>query len=133
MILAAMPSSAQDLIKQGKEHFKNMRQLTFGDENAEAYFSGDNKQIILQSTRDDYVCDQIYTMDADGSSFRMVSNGPGRTACPFFNPRGGNIIYASTYLADTLCTPARIVKRDGEPCHEELPGICPQSESDRSG
>ncbi len=105
MILAAMPSGAQDLIGQGEKHFKNMRQLTFGGENAEAYFSGDDKRIILQSTRDDYDCDQIFTMDADGSGFVIVSNGLGRTTCPFFNPRSGNIIYASTYLADTLCPP----------------------------
>jgi TolB protein len=105
MILASIPSSAQDLIMQGERHFKNMRQLTFDGENAEAYFSGDDKLIIFQSTRDGHDCDQIYTMAVDGSGVKIVSNGLGRTTCAFFNPRGENIIYASTCLADTLCPP----------------------------
>jgi Tol biopolymer transport system component len=105
VILAALPSGAQDLIQEGEKHLKNMRQLTFGGENAEAYFSGDDKRLILQSTRDDLQCDQIYTMNIDGTGLSMVSNGLGRTTCAFFNPRTDNIIYASTYLADTLCPP----------------------------
>ena len=58
MILAALPSSAQNLIQKGEKHLKNMRQLTFGGENAEAYFSGDNKRLIMQTTRDDLQCDE---------------------------------------------------------------------------
>ncbi|UCC79952.1 MAG: PD40 domain-containing protein [Candidatus Zixiibacteriota bacterium] len=96
---------AQDLIQPRETHFDNMRQLTFRGENAEAYFSGDDKRLIFQSTRDEYNCDQIFVMNADGGDIRLVSNGRGRTTCAFFNPVGGNIIYASTYMADTACPP----------------------------
>ncbi|MBI2150715.1 MAG: PD40 domain-containing protein, partial [Acidobacteria bacterium] len=53
--------------------FRNIRQLTFGGENAEAYFSFDGKRIIFQSTRAPYKCDQIFTMNADGSNVRLLS------------------------------------------------------------
>lgn len=98
-------ASAQDLIKPGEKHFDNMRQLTSRGENAEAYFSGDDKTLIFQSTRGEYECDQIFAMDTDGDDIRLVSNGRGRTTCSFFNPIGGNIIYASTYTADPACPP----------------------------
>lgn len=96
-------ASAQDLIKPGEVHFKNMRQVTFGGENAEAYFSGDDSRLIFQSTRDGYKCDQIYTMNVDGSDVKLLSNGQGRTTCAFFRPDGSDIIYSSTFMADTLC------------------------------
>lgn len=51
----------------------------FGGENAEAYFSSDGKQLIFQSKREPYKCDQIFTMNIDGSNVRRVSNGEGRT------------------------------------------------------
>jgi Tol biopolymer transport system component len=97
--------SAQDLIRPEEKHFSNLRQLTFTGENAEAYFSGDDKKLIFQSTRDDFDCDQIFVMNTDGSDLKLVSNGKGRTTCAFFNPVGDNIIYASTYMADPACPP----------------------------
>ena len=66
---------------QNEKHLSNLKQLTFGGENAEAYFSADGKQIIFQSTRDGHGCDQIYTMNIDGSNAKMISNGDGRTTC----------------------------------------------------
>jgi Tol biopolymer transport system component len=96
---------AQNLIQPQEKHFANMRQLTFTGENAEAYFSGDDKRLVFQSTRDPYKCDQIFTMNTDGTDIRTVSNGKGRTTCAFFNPDGDNIIYASTYMADPSCPP----------------------------
>ena len=63
-----------------------MRQLTFGGENAEAYFSADGKKLIFQSTRDGHECDQIYTMNIDGSDVHLVSTGDGRTTCSYFFP-----------------------------------------------
>ncbi len=97
--------SAQNLIQPQEKHFANLRQLTFKGENAEAYFSGDDKRLIFQSKRDDYDCDQIYIMNIDGGDIAMVSNGQGRTTCAFFNPLISNIIYASTYMADPACPP----------------------------
>ena len=56
------------LLLPAEKHLRNLKQLTFGGENAEAYFSSDGKQLIFQSTRDGRGCDQIYTMNVDGSN-----------------------------------------------------------------
>src|SRR5437660_12347249 len=69
-----------------EKHLRNMKQLTFGGENAEAYFSSDGKKLIFQSTRDGHECDQIYTMNIDGSDVKLVSTGDGRTTCSDFYP-----------------------------------------------
>jgi len=86
-----------------EKHLQNIRQLTFGGENAEAYFSGDDRKLIFQSTRDGRTCDQIYVLEIASGEISLISNGRGRTTCSFFNPIKGNIIYSSTFLADTLC------------------------------
>jgi TolB protein len=86
-------------------HLRNIRQLTFGGENAEAYFSMDNRQIAFQSTRAPYKCDQIFMMNADGSNVKLVSTGMGRTTCSYFTPDGRRIIYASTHLGGPDCPP----------------------------
>ncbi|HEX8096575.1 MAG TPA: hypothetical protein VF507_01010, partial [Pyrinomonadaceae bacterium] len=99
----ARPSSGssqqqpQSLALAAEKHLRNVRQLTFGGENAEAYFSGDGKQLIFQSKRDGRACDQIYTMRTDGSGVRMVSTGGGATTCSYLFPSGGRILYASTH------------------------------------
>jgi Tol biopolymer transport system component len=84
----------------------NIRQLTNGGENAEAYWSPDGKRLIFQSTRGDLKCDQIFIMNADGSDQHMVSTGEGRTTCGYFLPDGKHILYASTHLAGDACPPA---------------------------
>ena len=86
-------------------HFDNAVQLTFGGENAEAYFSSDGAQLIFQSTRDGVPCDQIFTMNLDGSELQMVSTGDGRTTCGFFTPGLDAIVYASTHLGGAECPP----------------------------
>ena len=83
----------------------NIRQLSFGGENAEAYFSGDGKQLIFQSKRETRECDQIYEMNADGSNVRMVSTGMGKTTCSYFFPDGKRILYSSTHLGSKACPP----------------------------
>lgn len=85
-------------------HLGNVRQLTFGGENAEAYFSYDGQSIIFQSTREPYACDQEYTMAIDGSDVRLVSTGEGRTTCGYYTGNG-RIIYASTHLGSPECPP----------------------------
>src|SRR5687767_8608716 len=67
-----------------EKHLKNLRQLTSGGENAEAYFSFDGKKLIFQSTRAGWPCDQIYVMNTGGSGVRQVSTGKGRTTCAYF-------------------------------------------------
>jgi TolB protein len=89
----------------GEKHLHNIKQLSFGGENAEAYFSADDKQLIFQSTRDGRECDQIYSMNIDGSNVKMLSNGEGRTTCSYFFPSGKRILYSSTYLGDKKCPP----------------------------
>ena len=88
-----------------ERHLRNIRQLTFGGQNAEAYFSADGKKLIFQSTRDDLKCDQIFTMNVDGSDVRMVSTGKGRTTCSYFYPGGKKILYSSTHLGGAECPP----------------------------
>src|SRR5215831_10125469 len=88
-----------------ERHLRNIRQITYGGENAEAYLSMDGKQIIFQSTRDPYKCDQEFTMNPDGSNVRLVSTGKGRTTCGYFFPDGSRIIYASTHLGSPDCPP----------------------------
>jgi TolB protein len=94
-----------DLALPQEKHLRNMRQLTFGGENAEAYFSSDGKKLIFQSTRDGHECDQIYTMNIDGSDVKMVSTGDGRTTCSYFFPGDKRILYSSTHLGSKQCPP----------------------------
>jgi TolB protein len=88
-----------------EKHLKNVRKLTSGGENAEAYFSSKGDMLIYQSTHPPYECDQIFLMNSDGSNKRLVSTGKGRTTCSFIAPDYNRIIYASTHANDTLCPP----------------------------
>jgi TolB protein len=82
----------------------NLRMLTNGGENAEAYFSADGGRLIFQATRPGVTsCDQIFTMGADGSNVRMVSTGLGATTCGYFFPSGDRILYSSTHDHSPAC------------------------------
>jgi Tol biopolymer transport system component len=107
-VLALSPSihqPAQPDLASRERHLRNLRQLTFGGENAEAYFSPDGTRLIFQSTRTGVPCDQIYTMKIDGSDVRRVSTGTGRTTCGYFYPGGRDILFASTHKAGPQCPP----------------------------
>jgi TolB protein len=88
-----------------EKHLRNVKQLTFGGQNAEAYFSSDGRKLIFQSTRDGHECDQIYTMNIDGSDVKLVSTGDGRTTCAYFFPGDKRILYSSTHLGAKQCPP----------------------------
>ena len=88
-----------------ERHLRNIRQLTEGGENAEAYFSQDGAHLIYQSTRREYPCDQIYSMKIDGTDKRRVSTGTGRTTCGYFFPGGKHVLFASTHEASAACPP----------------------------
>ncbi len=107
VLLLTSLASAQtaDLATPQEKHLHNVRQLTFGGQNAEAYFSADGKKLIFQSTRGNIECDQIFTMNVDGSDAHMSSTGKGRTTCGYFYPDGKKILYSSTHLADPHCPP----------------------------
>jgi TolB protein len=92
--------------KSQEKSLQNLKQLTFGGQNAEAYFSYDGSKIIFQSTRPPFACDQIFSMNVDGSDVKLLNSGKGRTTCGFFFPDGKRFIYASTHLAGDACPPA---------------------------
>jgi TolB protein len=83
----------------------NVRQLTFGGENAEAYFSPDGRELVFQSTREGIECDQIFAVRVDGTNLRRVSSGEGRTTCAYFTPDQQHVVYASTHLGGRACPP----------------------------
>lgn len=88
----------------GETRLTNLRRLTHGGQNAEAYFSADGTRIIFQATRPgESECDQIYTMALDGTDIRRVSTGLGRTTCGYFYPAGDRILYSSTHHLDDAC------------------------------
>ncbi len=93
------------LLPQEERHLRNIRQLTFGGKNAEAYFSPDGTKLIFQATRDGFQCDQIFTMNTDGTGTRLVSTGKGQTTCAYFFPDGKRILYSSTHLHHPACLP----------------------------
>ncbi len=83
--------------ESGEQHLSNLRQLTNGGENAEAYFSSDGEWITFQSTRDGRTCDQQFVMRSDGSGVVRVSNGLGKTTCGWFFPGGERLFFASSH------------------------------------
>lgn len=97
-IEASSPAVAREPLP-GERHLKNIRQLTFGGENAEAYWSYRDDLIVFQRTYPPYKADQIFTMRPDGSDLRLVSTGKGRTTCAWFMPDDRRVLYASTHLA----------------------------------
>jgi Tol biopolymer transport system component len=90
----------------GEKHLKDIRQLTFGGENAEAYFSPDGTKIIFQASVPGAGCDQEYTMDLATGETKLVSSGKGRTTCGYYRyPQGDRIIYATTEGGAAECPP----------------------------
>lgn len=105
---------------QEEPHLKNIKQLTFGGDNAEAYFSFNGKHLVFQSNNPAWQieCDQIFLMDIkkilDNQVYKppMLSSGKGRTTCSYFMPGDKHILYASTHLADTICPPLPLPRDD---------------------
>jgi len=105
--------SATDTLHYPEEtHLKNIQQLTFGGDNAEAYWSYDSKYLVFQRTsqKDGIPCDQIFVgkvpeKAGDKFEYKMVSTGKGRTTCAFFTRDGKHVIYASTHLGADSCPP----------------------------
>lgn len=103
---AAPPAApAAEVALAGERHLRNVRQLTFGGENAEAYFSFDGRALVFQATPEGAECDQEFVMRADGSGRRRVSTGEGRVTCGYFLPDGSRLLYASTHETSKACPP----------------------------
>ena len=81
----------------------NLRRLTHGGQNAEAYWSPDGRRLVFQSTPEGGGCDQMYTMDVDGGNLRRVSTGTGRTTCGYFFPGSDRVLFSSTHHLDPAC------------------------------
>ncbi len=102
-----------------EKHFKNIQQLTFGGDNAEAYFSFDNKYLIFQRTnpKEGIACDQMYIgkvpQNGEKFEYKLVSTGKGRTTCGFFMKDNKHVVYASTHLAGDECPPVPDRKKYG--------------------
>ena len=105
LLAAALQQPVIVPAESGEVHLKNIHQLTFGGQNAEAYFSRAGTQLIFQRTPGDTGCDQQYIMNIDGSGLHRVSSGYGRTTCGYFYARDARILYASTEHADSACPP----------------------------
>ncbi len=104
----AAETVADTLRYPAESHLRNIRQLTFGGDNAEAYFSFDNQWLSFQATNPEWgaECDQIFLMSTTGFTGQQpprVSNGEGRTTCAFFLPGDEEILFASTHASDAAC------------------------------
>lgn len=101
----------EPLVYESEKHFKNMQQLTFGGDNAETYWSFDNKKFVFQRKHKEegINCDQIFVGDVpkkgEKFEFKMISTGKGRTTCSYFLPGDTTAIWASTHLKHENCPP----------------------------
>ncbi len=90
----------------GEKRFRDVRQLTFGGENAEPYFAPNGKRITFQATAAGAKCDQQYVMDLETGAVSMISSGRGRTTCGYFDyPEQDRVVFASTEAGDDSCPP----------------------------
>ena len=106
--LTGVPTKSEPLLFPGEErHLRNIRQLTFGHDPAyanapseanyaEAYWSPDGKQLILQATRNQYPCDQEFVLDVATGKLTLVSTGKGRVTCGYFTDEA-SYIFSSTH------------------------------------
>lgn len=123
LVVCFVSSYGQAPVSESK-HLKNITQLTFGGDNAEAYFSFDDKKLIFQSNNKAWGldCDQIFALDiaeakAKGKEYRppLISTGKGRTTCSYFLPGNKKIVYASTHAGDAACpAPVDMAKSGGK-------------------
>ena len=115
------------LVLTGERHFKRIKQLTFGGDNAEAYWSFDGSRLVFQSTNPNWgeSCDQIHVFDPfkdelrTGQPQRISVNG-GRTTCSYFLPGDSLILFASTHEHDASCPTVPERRADGKGGDEEV-------------
>ena len=113
---AKLVAGNDSLIFAEEVHFKSIRQITFGGDNAEAYWSFDDQQLIFQSNNKawDVECDQMFLMNINETFSEkvppMISTGKGRTTCAYFLPDNKHYVYGSTHLGGEECPPAPLRK-----------------------
>src|SRR4051812_47298127 len=99
-VLSQNPDSIPINSIPGETHLKNVRQLTFGGQNAEAYWSPDGKWLTYQTLQPDYPDEQIFKMKFDGSGKELMSTGKGRCTCSYFDPNMNWLYFSSTHAKD---------------------------------
>lgn len=104
---AVLPPAPLATLLPEEGHFADLRQLTFGGENAEAYWAFSGQQLIFQASPPGAGCDQIYRMNiaTRPAQVARVSTGQGATTCAYFLPGDREIVYASTHLGGATCPP----------------------------
>lgn len=109
---SSVVANSDTLILPGENHFKSLKQLTFGGDNAEAYWSFDGDNLVFQVTNPAWgdTCDQIryfnpFTDDLKNGPPTKLSVNNGRTTCSYFLPGDSLVLYASTHLAGPQCPP----------------------------
>ncbi|MGH7607644.1 MAG: hypothetical protein ACREME_09905, partial [Gemmatimonadales bacterium] len=105
LLLALVQAPLAVPADSGETHLRNIRQLTFGGQNAEAYFSRSGRQLIFQRQESDSTCDQQYIINVDGTGLRRVSSGRGRTTCGYFFDADRRMLYSSTEHLGPACPP----------------------------
>lgn len=112
--------NTEAITNEDEVHLTNVKQLTFGGDNAEAYFSFDNTKLVFQSNFKDWglECDQIFYFnwaedDLKAHKPKMLSTGLGRTTCSYFLPGDTAIIYSSTHMGADACPPNPEKREDG--------------------
>ncbi|MFV0531474.1 MAG: M20/M25/M40 family metallo-hydrolase [Flavobacteriales bacterium] len=121
LFLSIISLSFSITIFSQESNIKNLKKLTFGGDNAEAYFSPKGNALTLQVTNSEIgaECDQIYLLDLNKNQFstkdlQLISTGNGRTTCSFFMPDGKHILYASTHEGNKACPPKPKPRKDGK-------------------
>ncbi|MCX6140558.1 MAG: hypothetical protein NTX15_07000 [Candidatus Kapabacteria bacterium] len=122
-------SSVHVSAQSTEKHLSNIRQLTFGGDNAEAYFSPDGAKLSFQSNNKawGHSCDQIHVMEiaraAGDSSYKapLISTGKGRTTCSYIMPNGTDVLYASTHEDNAACPPEPAPRADRKYLWQVLP------------
>jgi len=110
-VIKISAQKADSLLYADEKHFKNVKQLTFSGDNAEAYWSYDDKHIIFQrkNEAENIDCDRMFIgnipqNNEDSFVYKQISF-KGRNTCGYFLPDGKQVIYASTYLSGDSCPP----------------------------
>ena len=102
--------SQEDRARPDEKHLENVQQLTFGGENAEAYFCPyfhpDGKRIIFSSNLADPKGRNfdLFTINADGTGLERITTDPSFDGFPMFTRDGMKLVFA----------PHRNAKEEGE-------------------
>jgi Tol biopolymer transport system component len=107
LLFSSCAPREQILLPEERGWLSDVRKLTAGGENAEGYFSFDEKRFVYQRRNEDegLPCDQIYSYNLENGAQRLISTGKGRTTCSYYLPGDSLVLYASTHLAGSECPP----------------------------